>query len=863
MRAAWKIGDLLTHRHNEELGAGRITAIEGNTLVVRFGAKGVTLRMVADGDVLERYDIAPGCRAKLAPALETVEVDAVLPGIAILTDRRQVPLADLWPVEAARSPVDLLASGDVGPAHDFGERLEAAKLAMARQAGGLGSFLGGRIQLFAHQLHAAERACKADPVRWLLADEVGLGKTIEACLILNRLLRTGRAERTLVVAPETLTVQWLGELWRKYHQVFVLLDKRRLADVERELGKGFNPFDTYRKVIVGSDMLAGNPKLTQLAVAAGIDLLIVDEAHHLKRPEGHPGNALYRAIAPIAALRRHVIFCSATPLEEDAHGFFRQLQLLPARGAAGGHVVRRAPGRARAAASVHERDAARRHRRTPPRVPTAITIDADPGWEAVLGLEDAVRAEPAQNAAQAQKKADRLQRALASGAALHAVLPSRDERTVLARTAMQSDPRVTWLAREARSWKARGEKSLVFVAHRETLEELQIALRREHVLAGVFHEDMSPAQRDIEVAQLRLPDGPSILIATECGGEGRNFQFCRRLVLFDLPWNPMAVEQRIGRLDRIGRRVPVEVLYFVPPRGLGAAIARFYEEIGLFGAPLGGLERELAHVEAKIRETALSGSATIEPHAFTALVDEAREANDRVQAAAHHELHRDPYRPEMEAAILSRVPAELDALNQRVVLRACDRLGLHVEKQRGRAVWSFELGNLALIDGLPGVPEGRGFLGTFDRAEAVDNESLDFYGAGHPLVEGILSELEDSPRGRVAAVQVESGEPGFGIVAILETPSGPEVAAIDADGRDRPDWVESLLSHPRDLEPLAVESVPSGQGWEALVRDLAAPLPGRGRIAAIAAIRRDVRVLEMSGRPDRRASHPARRNRRA
>ena len=70
---------------------------------------------------------------------------------------------------------------------------------------------------------------------------------------------------------------------------------------------------------------------------------------------------------------------------------------------------------------------------------------------------------------------------------------------------------------------------------------------------GVFHEDLSPGQRDIEVAQFRLPAGPSMLVSTECGGEGRNFEFCTRLVLFDLPWNPMLVEQRIGRLDRIGR----------------------------------------------------------------------------------------------------------------------------------------------------------------------------------------------------------------------------------------------------------------------------------------------------------------------
>jgi ATP-dependent helicase HepA len=165
-------------------------------------------------------------------------------------------------------------------------------------------------------------------VRWLLADEVGLGKTIEAALILNRLVHTRQIERCLVVTPEALTVQWLGELWRKYHQVFTLLDGPRLADVARDFGPGFNPFDVHRRAIIGLDMLTARPQLTEQAVAAGIDLLVVDEAQRLRRPPGHPGEPAWRAVAPIAELGRHVLLLSATPLEDDAHGFFRLLQLL-------------------------------------------------------------------------------------------------------------------------------------------------------------------------------------------------------------------------------------------------------------------------------------------------------------------------------------------------------------------------------------------------------------------------------------------------------------------------------------------------------------------------------------------------------
>ncbi|HEY4588840.1 MAG TPA: SNF2-related protein, partial [Thermoanaerobaculia bacterium] len=303
----WKPGDRVTHRFHSELGTGRIVAVQGRSLKVEFPEAGQELSFAAGTDALVPLAIVPGGRARLEPTGELVVVESCEEGRCVLADGREVDLDLLWPVPAEVSPVERLARGQVDGFEDFANRLDGLKLQRIRQAGGLGSFLGGRIQIFPHQLYAAERACHSDPVRWLLADEVGLGKTVEACLILNRLLHTGRAERTLVVAPETLTLQWLGELWRKYHQVFVLLDEKRLDDVAKDYGEGFNPFDVHRRAIVGLDTLAKRRRLTEQAVAAGIDLLVVDEAHHLRRPKGHPGNEEYRAVAPIAALGRHVL----------------------------------------------------------------------------------------------------------------------------------------------------------------------------------------------------------------------------------------------------------------------------------------------------------------------------------------------------------------------------------------------------------------------------------------------------------------------------------------------------------------------------------------------------------------------------
>jgi len=285
----------------------------------------------------------------------------------------------------------------------------------------------------------------------------------------------------------------------------------------------------------------------------------------------------------------------------------------------------------------------------------------------------------------------------------------------------------------------------VFVAHRETLEMLRTALsHRAQLASGVFHEDLSPARRDTEVARFREADGPSLLVSTECGGEGRNFEFCRRLILFDLPWKPTSVEQRIGRLDRIGRRIPVEIVYFRPPRGIGADVVRLFETLGVFREPLAGLEPQLAHVEGAVEAIALDAGASLTDERLDRLIADARAARTRVREAAYQQLHRDPYRLEMAEGILARVPAELDALTERVVVNACTRLGFHVQHLRKRRTFAIEFGNEAVVDSLPGVPGGSAYVGTFDREEAVEDESIDFFASGHPLIEGILAYFEDT-----------------------------------------------------------------------------------------------------------------------
>ncbi len=784
---------------------GHVTAIEGRVLVVHFPQRGATLRLAAHSDALVRSAERPRAQD--------------------------------------RSLADRLAAGDIDELEDFLTRLDVLHLLETREAEGLGSFLGGRVRLFPHQLHVASRATARIPVRWLLADEVGLGKTIEAALIMNRLLHTQQIERCLVVAPESLTIQWLGELWRKYHQVFTVLDTDRLADVARDFGAGFNPFDVHRRAVVALEMLIQRPELTEQAVRAGIDLLVVDEAQRLRRPPGHPGEPAYRTVAPIAALGRHVLLLSATPLEDEAHGFFRLLQLLRPDEFPEGLDVE-----ARLRSGVPLPPCTSATRRVdigglPPRAPIAIDLPGDGGVHVFGTMRDlqAQLAGPADDPISRRRGIDRIRRALASGAALEAVLgPDEIELRQLAETMDRSDPRLAWLVTQAGRWRQAHEKTLVFVAHRETLEMLRDALSaRAQVATGVFHEDLSAARRDIEVARFRAADGPSLMISTESGGEGRNFEFCHRLVLYDLPWKPATVEQRIGRLDRIGRRTSVAIVYFRPASGIGADVVRLFERLAIFREPIAGLEPQLAHLEGALERIALDPEPSLTDEQVERLVAAAQEARTRIHEAAYQQLHRDPYRPQLGPAILAAIPPELDALMEQVVINACARLGFRVEAVRGMRTYAIDFGNEALVDSLPGVPGGASFIGSFDREYAVEDETIDFFASGHALVEGLLAHFEEDPKGRVARVELHHpGQTGTGLVAFYKDGAHVEIVALDVDGRERPDWAAAFRRRPPRVSRMEPDDA-AMPTWPAVVRRLGAKLGSRRPHALAAIVVRD------------------------
>ncbi len=774
----FKPGSKLQHPFNPELGVGVVRSIEGRFLSVYFPATGEELTLSAHAG-LERLVVQPGESLRVLEDDRIERVAEVDEYVYVLESGERVHEAETWPLVAADTPLERLARLQLDSLDGFRNRIDGLELMQLREAGGLGSFLGGRIELFPHQLHVARQAVERDPVRWLLADEVGLGKTVEACLVLSALLRTGRAQRALVLAPPTLTVQWLGELYRKFHQVFVLLDEERIEAVATDFGEEVNPFDVHPFAVMSVDDLAQDERLRRAAIEAGLDVVVVDEAHGLATHE-HDAT-----VGQLVRDARHALLLTATPLQADLEGFFRLLDLLHPElfddFAAFEAAVRGGEAVLPCTSAVRRLDVGG----LPPRAPVAVDVDA-----------------PLENI-----------------------------------EALADDPRTKWLVTQARAWRKSGEKALVFVRERETLDALAALLESAtQTRVTLFHEDLSPAKRDIEVAAFRESAVP-LLLCTEAGGEGRNFQFCDRMVHFELPLDPTLLEQRIGRLDRIGREKDVEIVYFrFAEGGTGAALdlARLYERLELFARPASGLDAALAPVRPAI-EAAVAAGAALDVDAIVAAVEAERGG---AAPDVGRVVYSDAYRAELGDSILADVPADLEERTRRYCTGAAEDLGFEVVDKGGVAMTYIEFGSGAKVDSLPGVPGGVRYLGTFDREEAVTRDEVEFFASGHPLVEGLLLELEDGRRGRVALMELEgSGIDGAGLVGVFKAGADWWIEVVGADGELHPEWVEPLRAALPDARGVKVDKWGIGAGWAEGVRALGDLLPERGELVAVAFFR--------------------------
>ncbi len=557
----------------------------------------------------------------------------------------EIPMAvetDLSPLLAAR----ILGPETVGDWFSLRERLARLDLAQGFDELLCLPHLRG-IETFWHQTETVRKVLKQFRGRVLLADEVGLGKTVEAGMALKEYLLRGMAERVLILVPASLVGQWREELETKFDiPVATTHDALAREDPDRFWAQ---------PRIVASLALARRREHADRLLGQAFDIVIVDEAHHL-RDRGSQGYKLVDGLN-----KRFLLLLSATPVQNNLIELYNLLTLLKPGIFKTQKEFRAAymtPGQPRRPANAQRlrdlmRDAMIRNTRAvvalklPRRHATTRRVEP-PAAEAALYQETAamIRALAAETGAGAHRLA--LHHLLGAAGSSPAAAAAAIGRFAAGRPARGGGDGGAWrdLAERWARLEAGGkelaliellarnpaEKKLVFVQNRETMASLAALLARRGLAFARFDGTMSGPDKDAAIAAFR--DSAPVLLCSESGGEGRNIQFCNTLINFDIPWNPMAIEQRIGRIDRIGQTREVFIFNLVAQGTVEEAVLRLLDEkinmfelvVGEVGAILGELEEERPFAEL-VLDAWLETTAAGREEAFDAIgrrLDQAR-----------------------------------------------------------------------------------------------------------------------------------------------------------------------------------------------------------------------------------------------
>jgi SNF2 family DNA or RNA helicase len=463
-----------------------------------------------------------------------------------------------------------------------------------------------RFTPFDYQLQAARSALRRMRGRAILADEVGLGKTIEAGLVLAELRLRGLADRTLVVTPAGLVTQWQEELERKFG-LPTALPGRELAG--RDVASQAREASGDRPVAVVSLAAARRDPLKSALTHDAWDLIVVDEAHRMRAPRSASGKL-------IRELRsRHLLLLTATPVENRLQDLYEMVSLVAPGLLGTAAQFRAAHGAGSAAPGTEPRNVAVlrkrtaevmiRHRRSevsvllPPRLAETLRVEpsgAEREWYSDLTAR--VRAE-GRTAVPARRLTLRSVARLA-GSSPAAAAPTLskigwDDLAARAR-ALAAPAKTAVLLGQLARHAASGDKVLVFTAFRQTLDQMAGHVAAAGISAVTYHGSLSRADKERTVAAFR--EQAPVMLSTESAGEGRNLQFCHVMVNMDLPWNPMQIEQRLGRLHRVGQDRDVLLTNLVAGGTIEEQVLRVLEaKINLFELVVGELDMILGRVD--------------------------------------------------------------------------------------------------------------------------------------------------------------------------------------------------------------------------------------------------------------------------
>ncbi len=730
-----------------ELGLGIILRAGAGRVEVHFPAANEQRQYAVESAPLRRVRFAAGDKIKSRQSVEFV-VDAVeeVGGLLVYRHARgSLTEADLSDTISFSKPEDRLFAGHTDDLRTFDLRVEALERRCALRRSPVRGFAGGRVDLLPHQMFIAGEVAGRLVPRVLLADEVGLGKTIEAGLILHRLHLTGRADRILVLVPEPLVNQWFVELLRRFNLLFAIFDEERCASIQQHQPDA-NPFLDSQLVLCSIAMLAADRQRARQITEAGWDLLVVDEAHHM---EWSPGDSSpqYALVEALTQKTPGLLLLTATPQQLGPEGHFARLRLLD--------PDRYSDLAAFLEESKHYEEVAHALDGLLAGEPLTAEDRALFGKQSPHVLRHCDELAAGGDDARARLVAELLDtfgtgrvmfrntRASLRGfpkrvARLHRLDGSDDE----------IPAKVKWLADLLK--QPGTEKVLLICKTRELVEEIAARLQHEmKVSAGIFHEGLTLLQRDRNAAHFAEPEGARILLCSEIGSEGRNFQFAHHLVMFDLPANPELLEQRIGRLDRIGQTAAIQIHVPYIPGTEGEVLAGWYHEgLNAFEKNPHGAAEIASELQPELDALCETFSAkklaalirrTTAMHA--ALAGRLARGHDRL-------LELNSSKPERAAELITRIrETDRDAVFEDFCVRLLDHFGVQVDDLGSRA-YLLKPGQL-LTDAFPSLPED-GMSVTFERIRALSREDLGFMTGDHPLLSGALDLLLGSERGNTA-----------------------------------------------------------------------------------------------------------------
>ncbi|MDP0350168.1 RNA polymerase-associated protein RapA [Glaesserella parasuis] len=798
------VGQRWISESENNLGLGIVTAVDNRTVTLSFPASDEQRVYAVAVAPLTRVQFQKGDRVTSVDGWQ-LDIEDVVEnqGVALYLGKRVdtqeesvLPEMQLDHKVSFSKPQDRLFSAQIDRSDRFALRYRALKHQQAQFQSELRGMRGIRASLIPHQLHIAKEVGQRLSPRVLLADEVGLGKTIEAGMILQQQLFSGRVDRVLVLVPESLQHQWLVEMLRRFSLNFSLFDEERCADFtkkdEDNNDISENPFETEALVIASIDWLSANPQRAKQVLDADWDMLIVDEAHHLEWDEQNPSMA-YQFVAQLSKQISAVLLLTATPEQLGQESHFARLALLdPDRfydyhafveeqkqyqpvADAVATLLNDKPLSAKEQESISEllaeedvepmfriinSDASEEQRREVRQELISELIDRH-GTSRVLfrntrqgvkGFPHRIYNEIVLEMPTQYANALKVMGMMGGNKMEDLLYPERlFQRMNPNAKWYEFDPRIEWLITFLKNH--RDEKILVICKQADTAIQLEQVLReKEAIRSAVFHEKMSIVERDKASAYFaQQEDGAQVLISSSIGSEGRNFQFARRLVLFNLPDNPDLLEQSIGRLDRIGQKHDIEI--YVPcfnhstqlilaewyHRGLNA-----FEETCPMGATL------FREFNAELTAYLLNPERS---EAFEAFVEQTHKRQQQLKAELEKgrdrllELNSNGGETAQQ---LAQAIAEQDDNPQLVnfALNLFDVIGLEQEDLGEKSIVISPTGHM-LVPDFPGLSE-EGNTVTFDRELALMREDVLFLTWDHPMIRNGIDLITSGDIGKSA-----------------------------------------------------------------------------------------------------------------